>query len=80
MKDHELKCWPVFFGDTITGIKEFQYLRDDRGFQQGDALWLREWDVVNKKYTGRNVRVLVQRVWKNIPGVRKRRKSKRSNQ
>lgn len=42
--DHELKVWPAYFHKLEPGQKTFEVRRDDRGFQKGDVLWLREWD------------------------------------
>ena len=69
MKDHELKSWPTYFSATIAGYKKFEFRLDDRGFQVGDTLWLREWEPSTKSYTGRNIRVLVTSLWTTIPGV-----------
>jgi hypothetical protein len=41
---HELKCWPEFFEGHIDKTKTFELRKDDRGFQVGDFLWLREWN------------------------------------
>ncbi|MBF9042970.1 DUF3850 domain-containing protein [Rhodobacterales bacterium HKCCE4037] len=40
--DHELKVWPAYFHRLNSGDKTFEVRRDDRGFQKGDVLWLRE--------------------------------------
>lgn len=40
---HELKTWPGPFKDIKRGIKTFEYRKDDRGYQEGDDLLLREW-------------------------------------
>lgn len=42
--DHELKVWPAYFHALEAGKKAFEVRRDDRGFQKGDVLWLREFD------------------------------------
>lgn len=42
--DHELKVWPAYFHQLEPGKKTFEVRRDDRGFQKGDVLWLREYD------------------------------------
>ena len=53
MTVHELKCWPVYFQDVLSGRKSFEFRKDDRGFKVGDSLHLREFDNVTGTYTGR---------------------------
>lgn len=50
MKIHSLKTWPKFFYAITNDDKCFEYRRDDRDFQVGDVLLLREWD--DNQYTG----------------------------
>lgn len=42
---HELKTWPTYFGPVWEGDKTFDVRIDDRGFQKGDNVVLREWDI-----------------------------------
>ena len=49
---HELKTWPEFYKLIAAGIKLFELRRNDRVFQVGDTLHLREWSK-DKGYTGR---------------------------
>jgi hypothetical protein len=59
---HELKTWPPYFKDVCDGKKTFEYRKDDRGFNVGDTLNLREWNPAIKEYTGKEV--LVEVVYK----------------
>lgn len=69
---HELKTWPEFFNETRGGRKRFELRRNDRDFQVGDELLLKEWvpqDIpssvdpesapIFKGYTGHELRVRV---------------------
>ncbi len=58
-REHELKCWPGPFQAVVEGRKRFEYRKNDRGFEVGDILVLREWDPSSKDYTGRSVRARV---------------------
>ena len=56
MKTHELKTWPEPFGALLTCDKTCEVRKNDRDFQVGDALHLREWDPATREYTGRELR------------------------
>ena len=57
---HELKCWMPFFQNVMEGAKSFEIRReDDRDFQVGDTLHLKEWDQKAERYTERWVSRLV---------------------
>ena len=55
MTVHELQTIPPFFQDVLEGRKTFELRKDDRGFSEGDELWLREW-VTGRGFTGRSIR------------------------
>ena len=41
---HELKIWPQYYARVADGSKTFEVRDNDRGFQPGDTVVLREWD------------------------------------
>lgn len=40
---HELKTWPHYFNDIVSGGKNFELRRNDREFKTGDHLKLMEY-------------------------------------
>lgn len=54
MTTHELKTIAPYFQDILDGYKTFELRRDDRRFEPGDVLWLREWNE-QQKFTGREM-------------------------
>lgn len=41
---HELKIWPQYYCRVADGSKTFEVRRNDRGFQPGDIVVLKEYD------------------------------------
>lgn len=41
---HTLKIWPQFFSRVLDGTKTFEVRNNDRGYQAGDTVELREWN------------------------------------
>lgn len=52
-KMHYLKIYPKYFNAVLNGKKTFELRKNDRGFQVGDDILLREWD--NISYSGREI-------------------------
>lgn len=50
---HELKILPEYYGPVEDGIKTFELRKNDRNYQIGDMLILKEWDVTG--FTGREI-------------------------
>jgi hypothetical protein len=48
---HELKIEAEYFNLLLSGKKTYEIRKDDRGFREGETLYLREYQ--NKIYTGR---------------------------
>lgn len=59
MKTHELKIWPAGFEAVLSGQMNFQIRRDDRGFEPGDVIDLREFRAGVGAYTDRSLRRVV---------------------
>ena len=55
MKTHELKIKPQYFKDVISGLKTFEVRKNDRNFEVGDIITLREFE--NGKFTGKSINV-----------------------
>lgn len=55
MKTHELKTWTEYFERVLQGHKPFEVRKNDRDFQAGDKVLLREWDWKQDLYTGREL-------------------------
>ena len=60
---HYLKCRVLFYQDIVSGLKTFEIRQNDRNYQVGDILMLREWDdrvdMGPAFFTGREVQRLV---------------------
>jgi hypothetical protein len=75
VKIHELKTWPVYFEAMRAGYKTFEYRLNDRDFQPGDILALREYTPTQpdgnstESYTGRTMRVRVTYIVLECPGL-----------
>jgi len=54
---HELKTWPEYFEEILTGKKTFEVRKNDRDYKVGDTLILKEFKLIGiddkLNYTGR---------------------------
>ena len=66
---HTLKIWPAWYVDVATGLKTFEYRKNDREFEVGDLLILLEYDPTDKggTYTGRAVARRITYITKGAP-------------
>lgn len=64
MKTIEKKVLPEYFERIRIGDKTFELRLADFDCQPGDTLVLREWDHIDKKYTGREIEKKVTYVLK----------------
>jgi hypothetical protein len=53
MKTHKVKILPVYYNRIIAFQKTFEIRKNDRDYQIGDELILREFDQFSQEYTGR---------------------------
>jgi len=63
-KIHDLKILPKYFNAVLKGLKTFELRKDDRDYEVGDYLRLREWD---EEYTGNFTTVRVLGILQNCP-------------
>jgi hypothetical protein len=52
----EKKAWPELFEAVRIGKKNFDLRLNDFRINEGDTLFLREWDPKTKEYTGRELK------------------------
>lgn len=57
MKVHKLKILPEYYNAQIEGKKNFEIRKNDRNYQVGDWLELKEYDPKIKRFTERKVMV-----------------------
>lgn len=58
-KIHELKLLPDMYQATVERLKTFEWRKNDRDFQVGDCLRLKEYCPQKERYTGREIVVVV---------------------
>lgn len=70
MKTHELKCWPEYYELCLSGAKPFEIRLNDRDYQQGDSIFMREWDPDTSQYTGRSAFFSVGYILRDYPAIK----------
>ena len=55
MKIVEKKIWSEYFDKVASGDKNFELRIADWDIQVGDTLVLKDWDPINKAYTGKEL-------------------------
>lgn len=55
MNTHSLKTWMPYFQDILDGKKTFEFRNNDRNFEVGDEVVLREYDHEKGEFTGRQL-------------------------
>ena len=65
MIKHEIKILPQYFLDISKGLKQFELRKNDRDYQVGDLVMLREWN--GKEYTGDKMIVGIKYILKDCP-------------
>ena len=66
-KIHELKIAPEYFEKVLSKEKTFEFRYNDRNYQIGDILKLKEY--YNQKYTGRSISVKITSILDNCDGL-----------
>lgn len=67
---HELEIWPVFFQRHVDGVKPWEIRKNDRNFDTGDIVRLREWDPTHEKYTGHWIQGEILFVMADVMGLK----------
>lgn len=66
MRTHDVKLLPPFFDAVLSGQKTFEIRLNDRDYQEGDLLYLREYSKRDSKYTGRVLSAEIGFVYKGF--------------
>lgn len=66
---HYIKCEKELFSDVVGGYKSFEIQKNDRDYQPGDDIVLREYDKELAELTGRETRVSIIYFLADYPGI-----------
>lgn len=65
---HELKILPQYFNEVVSGNKQFELRQDNRDYQIGDMLLLKEYLADKDEYTGRESNLYkITYILRNVP-------------
>lgn len=56
MKEHDIKVWPPYYAAIEADEKLFEVRKNDRDYQVGDVLRMREYAPGPDEYTGKQMR------------------------
>jgi hypothetical protein len=62
---HEVKSWSHFFQAIKAGAKVHDLRKNDRDYNVGDILLLREYDFINGRYTGESIEAVITYITDN---------------
>ena len=68
---HELKTIQPYFDAVEVGSKTFEFRKNDRDFQEGDTVVLREYDPKTDTYSGRELTFEIGFILVGFAGIEK---------
>ena len=63
---HYIKCEQPWFDDIKNDKKTFEIRKDDRGYEYGDWVVLKEWNPEIKEYSGRSITITITYLIRNM--------------
>lgn len=64
---HDLKIWPEYFEAVRIGLKNFEIRKNDRGFQIGETLRLREYNPNTEEFSGKSIERVITYIVEGPP-------------
>lgn len=69
MKTHKLKTVQPYFDACLSGAKKFEVRENDRGFNEGDIIYLQDYDAKEGVYSGRELKCEILYVLRNFHAI-----------
>jgi hypothetical protein len=69
IKTHELKTIQPYFDECKKGNKKFEFRKNDRNFEVGDEVLLREYDPETDTYSGNAMRAKITYILNEFGGL-----------